>query len=255
MKQRVISGAFILLITISVIVAGSYLLKTACVLINLYGSYEIVKCARGKSDWPICIVSAITSLLVYLFFDKALLFIIVDFLVLFTFPIFDEERKIDDLSLIFLITVILGCTTYFMVFTREISMPLLAYVFIICYLTDACAYFVGSFFGKHKLNERVSPKKSIEGSIGGFIGGMLISLLWAYLFDFFGVDKLIIIVSSILLPIVNQIGDLAYSLIKRHYGIKDFSNLIPGHGGLLDRLDSLTFVICLLGSLLYFVGR
>lgn len=255
MKQRVISGVFIFLITVSIIVVGSYLLKAACILINLYGSYEIVKCARGKNDWPIFLACAITSLLIYFFFDKALLFIIIEFLVLFTFSIFDENRKIDDLSLIFLMSIILGCTTYFMVYTREISMPLLAYVFIICYLTDAIAYFVGSFFGKHKLNERVSPKKSIEGSIGGFVGGMIISLIWAYLFNFFNVDKTIIIVSSILLPIVNQIGDLAYSLIKRHYGIKDFSNLIPGHGGLLDRLDSLTFVICLLGSLLYFVGR
>lgn len=255
MKQRIISGALILLITIFVVALGSYLLKAACVLINLYGSYEIVKCARGKNDWPICIVSSISSLLIYLFFDKALLFIVVDFLILFTFSIFDKERKIDDLALIFLMTIVLGCTTYFMVFARNISMPLLAYVFIICYLTDVFAYFIGSFFGKHKLNERVSPNKSIEGSIGGFVGGMLVSLLWAYLFDFFGVDKFIIIICSILLPIVCQIGDLAYSLIKRHYGIKDFSNLIPGHGGLLDRLDSLTFVMCLLGSLLYFVGR
>ena len=107
-----------------------------------------------------------------------------------------------------------------------------------------CAYFVGCKFGKHKFS-KISPKKSIEGCIGGTVGSMILALLYA-----FALNKLVgleisyiyIAVVAFALSILSQIGDLSASSIKRTMGIKDFGNLIPGHGGMLDRIDSIIFI-------------
>lgn len=118
------------------------------------------------------------------------------------------------------------------------------YVFAIAWGTDIFAYIIGKWIGKHKFS-KISPNKSIEGCIGGIIGAVILSLLCTYILNtFFGMQFSYIytILISIVLSIVGQIGDFAASSIKRYVGIKDFSNLIPGHGGMLDRMDSLIFI-------------
>lgn len=254
MKQRILSGAIIALITALAVIIGGYFLQAICIFVGIYSAYEVVNCVKHKFDLFLYLVCALTTLGLYFFFDKALSIIIVEILVLFTISVFDEFRSLDDIAVIFLMSILIGLSIYFLNHIENISKWLLGYVIIISYITDVFALFVGMKFGKHKLNERVSPKKSIEGAIGGFVFGALISFIYAYLFDFFGFDMYVILISSLTLPIVSQIGDLAYSLIKRHYKIKDFSKLIPGHGGILDRLDSLTFCVCLLGAILMFIG-
>lgn len=121
---------------------------------------------------------------------------------------------------------------------------LIWYVFTCAWGTDVFAYIVGKAIGKHKISE-VSPNKSIEGCIGGIIGAVAISLLFTYAFNtLFAVNFSYLIITgvAICLSIVGQIGDFAASSIKRYVGIKDFSNLIPGHGGMLDRIDSVIFI-------------
>ena len=118
-------------------------------------------------------------------------------------------------------------------------------------LNDTFAYFVGIFFGRNKLNERISPKKTWEGFFGGAILTGIFLSAYAFIFAACGHPLLKglldlehwhhIIILSLLVPLVSTLGDLVFSSIKRHYQIKDFSNLIPGHGGILDRLDSLMF--------------
>ena len=131
------------------------------------------------------------------------------------------------------------------------SFFLLFYVALGACLNDAFAYFVGVFLGKHKMNERISPKKTWEGFFGGVILSSIFISGFALIFAFTGHPLLpgildvehmyhIFILSSII-PVFSTLGDLVFSSIKRHYQIKDFSNLIPGHGGILDRLDSLIF--------------
>ena len=110
--------------------------------------------------------------------------------------------------------------------------------------TDVFAYLIGKTFGKHKFTE-VSPKKSIEGCVAGIIGAIVFVLVYTYVLNTymnFNISYLYITVVAIFLSIIGQIGDLSASTIKRYAGIKDFSNLIPGHGGMLDRLDSVIFV-------------
>ncbi len=110
--------------------------------------------------------------------------------------------------------------------------------------TDVFAYMIGKKIGKHKFS-KISPKKTIEGSIGGLIGSVLMALCYTYIANTFWnmqISYIYIIGIMIILSLVGQIGDFAASSIKRYVNIKDFSNLIPGHGGMLDRIDSLIFL-------------
>ncbi len=110
--------------------------------------------------------------------------------------------------------------------------------------TDIFAFFTGILIGKHKFS-KVSPKKSIEGCIGGTIGAVLLMLIYTYVANtYWGMSYSYLFITGIgiILSLVGQIGDFAASSIKRYVDIKDFSNLIPGHGGILDRIDSLIFL-------------
>lgn len=121
---------------------------------------------------------------------------------------------------------------------------LIWYVFACAWGTDIFAYIIGRKFGKHKFSE-ISPNKTIEGCIGGILGAVLCSVLCTVIFNnFLGMkfSYLYIVIISVILSIISQIGDFAASSIKRYVGIKDFSDLIPGHGGMLDRIDSLIFI-------------
>jgi len=127
------------------------------------------------------------------------------------------------------------------------------WVFLVLFAVMACdslAYFVGSSFGKHKLYPSVSPKKSVEGGLGGLVGSCLGVWLAAVLFlPNFGAAQVIFV--GLLIGIVGQIGDLFESLLKRACGVKDSGGIFPGHGGILDRLDSLLFAF----PLAYYLAR
>lgn len=139
--------------------------------------------------------------------------------------------------------------TFFLIFIpllhgMENGKYLIWFILIAAWGTDTCAYFVGSKFGKHKFS-KISPKKSIEGCIGGTIGSVIIALIYTFAINkLAGLDISYIYIALIgaLLSILSQIGDLSASSIKRTVGIKDFGNLIPGHGGMLDRIDSIIFI-------------
>lgn len=121
---------------------------------------------------------------------------------------------------------------------------------VICaFLTDAGAYFAGVFLGKHRGITMVSPKKSLEGYIGGILSGAVFLLLYGVILHQFAhldVSLPIMALYGLLGSAITELGDLSFSLIKRQYGIKDYGNLLPGHGGMLDRFDSMTFAAPLL---------
>lgn len=118
------------------------------------------------------------------------------------------------------------------------------YVFLAAWGTDIFAYCIGKRFGKHKFSQ-ISPNKSIEGCIAGAIGAVILMTIYTWFCNqYLGMNFQYpyIIIIAIVLSLVGQLGDFAASSIKRYTGIKDFSNLIPGHGGMLDRIDSVIFI-------------
>jgi len=114
-------------------------------------------------------------------------------------------------------------------------------IFVSVWVCDTFAYFIGKSFGKHRLFERVSPKKSIEGAIAGLFGALLVFFLAKWL-GFLEISNVFAIVCGGIVGIVGQLGDLVESWFKRDAGIKDSSKILPGHGGMLDRFDSLMFI-------------
>lgn len=125
---------------------------------------------------------------------------------------------------------------------------LILFIAFCAWMTDVMAYFVGSFCGKHKLCPNISPKKTVEGAIGGVVGCTIATvILYAVFTNFIFETKennyFAVVLITIFLSIISMCGDLTASVIKRNFGIKDFGKLIPGHGGIMDRFDSLIFVV------------
>lgn len=128
--------------------------------------------------------------------------------------------------------------------------------FVLAFLSDTGAYFVGSKFGKHKLAPVISPKKSIEGVVGGVLGAIVGMVIYCLVLDLafgFTVNYLFALIYGVLGSLAAVFGDLSFSAIKRQVGIKDYGNLIPGHGGILDRFDSMTVVAPLTEALLLLI--
>ena len=132
-------------------------------------------------------------------------------------------------------------------------------IFMGAWMTDIFAYFTGVFFGKHKLIEDVSPKKTIEGSIGGVFFCAVSFVVFGIIIDAFferSANILVLAISGVVVSVISQVGDLIMSVIKRHYSVKDYGKLFPGHGGMLDRFDSVLAVsvgmaaICILTGVL-----
>ena len=154
-------------------------------------------------------------------------------------------------------------TIYSSSFKYGQSMFLLIYVILGVIFNDMGAYFIGLLFGKHKMNERISPKKTWEGFIGGVVFSIIASVTFAVvcaatgkeILPIFDISHLYyIIIISILIPLISDVGDFVFSAVKRTFGVKDFSNLLPGHGGVLDRIDSLIFAAALVSCLIIFIN-
>lgn len=250
MKTRVISGVVIGLITIVCVYYGSWLFQLVLAFIGLSAAYEAINIRKDKFNYPLFAIMILSVLFIWKFNTYSISVILFETILLLSISVFDEKESLLDVSYVLLMSVVVGFGIYYLDCVREISKWMLGYVLIISYLTDVFAFFTGIKFGKHKLNERISPKKTVEGAMGGWIFGCMFSIIWAAIFNFFSLKPSIIIIFSFCLPIISQIGDLVFSMIKRFFGVKDFSNLIPGHGGILDRFDSLLFSIIFLGALL-----
>ncbi|MBQ5671590.1 MAG: phosphatidate cytidylyltransferase, partial [Oscillospiraceae bacterium] len=132
---------------------------------------------------------------------------------------------------------------------------LLLMVFIVAFASDSFAYFAGMFLGKHKLAPRLSPKKTIEGSAGGFLGTIVCMLIYGIIMSAADhtVNYPVLAAYGYLGSLAGQLGDLAFSAIKRLHGVKDYSHIIPGHGGVLDRFDSMLFIAPLIELLMMWV--
>ena len=147
-------------------------------------------------------------------------------------------------------------------FTQNDGVFLILFAFFCAWITDGCALFAGKALGKHKLAPSISPNKTVEGAVGGVLGNLAFCFaLWAVFKYKIGIssyfNSIWVLLTALGLSVISMFGDLAASTIKRHHGVKDFGNLLPGHGGVMDRFDSSVFVfsalyavVCVMGAVL-----
>lgn len=241
MKQRIFTALAITAVVLPTFLYGGWPFRIVVFFFILTSLYEIY--AVKKQVWPIWLyIMMVGMIIMFASFNLITMYIafIILLMGLFLITITFDWFTPMDASYIFTMLMLLATALRSVFMTVSYGRIELVYILVVTFLTDSGAYFAGYFFGKNKLNERISPKKTIEGAIGGWIIGSLSGLIFAY----FLVNRLpfsFMVITSLLLPIVAQVGDLAFSSIKRHFKIKDFGMIFPAHGGVLDRIDSLLF--------------
>lgn len=257
---RLRSSVILMLITITTIVLGGNVLFGTVLAISLIGMMELYRTIKinksllGIIGYLACI--ALDFLILYQYEQYNMVLFIAFLLILlliyvFTFPKYSSEQ----VSIVFLGLFYVGVMLSYLYKVRVIEdgAYLVWLIFIGAWGSDTSAYCTGMLIGKHKILPKLSPKKSLEGCIGGVIGAALLGILYGTIIknQITGITNpqfafAIICGAS---SIISQIGDLAASAIKRNHDIKDYGKLIPGHGGILDRFDSIIFVAPIVYSL------
>ena len=249
MKQRTISAIILMFILIGCMAISSKLFGLLMLITAIIGFNEFfdIKYEKKKQLGIIKLLGIISLGILALnktFYNLEITTVILLPLILLTMPIiFYNNNKlysIDDSLYILGIVYFLGLSFGNIIFLRDTEILKCIFIFIIAFVTDTYAYIGGSLVGRNKLTT-ISPKKTVEGSLIGIFFGVLIG--GVYYYNMIGsITVLEVIVLCLILSIVSEFGDLLFSSIKRHFDKKDYSNLIPGHGGVLDRFDSVIYV-------------
>lgn len=274
MKARLLTAAVGIPLALVLLIASAYfpaVLYVTLFLLCMTGIYEALK-AFGANKTPILyapcfIYGAVVILSPFLGNTVSSMSVIATASLIYLFVMFaillrkHTELRLEKLCTAMILTIFVafpfmsvelifdnmiknadGTTSY------ENGIALVIYCLILSWVADGGAYFVGRAFGRHKLAPVISPKKTIEGAVGGFVIAMIISLASAYIYadvlDYAEGELNMVnmaIISAICI-LMSMFGDLSFSAIKRQYNVKDFGNLLPGHGGVLDRFDSVLFV-------------
>ncbi len=249
LKTRVLSALVALIILFAVALGPSYLLKGAVFIIALICIYEFFKTMKVSSV-VFMIIGFITSVpLIFFYNEMNVVYYTIFLTVLFSFVlvILDNDKKnTNDIFITLFGTIFISFCISHILKIREMQDGnlLIWLVFLGAWITDTFAYFIGVRFGSHKLSP-ISPKKSVEGSIGGMVGTLIVITAYGYIINsLYNVEysMFIYVAIAIISGVTAQIGDLAASLLKRSVNIKDFGDIMPGHGGAIDRIDSILFV-------------
>ncbi len=252
--KRLLSAVLLLALAgIALVVGGPFLLMI-CILVSLAGTYELLKVDNMHKTMPgyITYVSVIGFYLLLFWRGMnvaipGLIFAIM--LILATYVFTYPKHHVKSIALCIMAVMYVGVLTSFFYQTRclEYGNWFVWVILIAASGSDTFAYLTGICIGKHHFSE-LSPKKTIEGCIGGVVGAAVLGLIYSFFLPDFVTDMFRINVHLLFLiigavgSVVSQIGDLIASAIKRNYEIKDYSQLIPGHGGILDRFDSILYV-------------
>lgn len=249
MKKRIISAIIMSLIFIPLLLIGNLPFVIFVTILGIGAVYELLKL---KPNLPLIIkiLTYIETILLILmdklkFTNNISLVLIIMLLVNLSLLVFiDDKDKYNYKDAFYLLGLVLflGLSFRNFIYLRDDSLYILVYLLLITVVTDSFALFTGKLLGKHKLAPNISPNKTIEGSIGGSLFGTISASIF-YLLVINNKYLFLTIITTLLLTIIGQLGDLIKSSIKRYENIKDFSNLIPGHGGIIDRLDSIIFVM------------
>ena len=282
MKQRVITAVGIGIIVIPIMVFSKYIVYPIFLgLISAIAAWEMLRVfgfeKRYEISLPAYAVAGLLPVFAHDYFThcERISYLLIVGVVIFSFLLYlamvcvigkeivirrNEERPEDgkqkilgftDVSAVFMSVSYIAVSFTSMALTRYTlnGQYTFVLVFVAAWMCDSFAYFTGRFFGKHKLAPHLSPKKTVEGSIGGIVFAILGCVLYGLAIEkITGLNAryLVLAATGLILSVVSQIGDLWASLIKREYGVKDYSQMMPGHGGIMDRFDSIIAISTIL---------
>ena len=259
MKKRVLGAIIVLFVLILSLIMGSYafnLLMCLCAFLSFIELFNIRY--DNKKDIILMKIFGIISLLLILFNGKCYninnysIYIIPILLITVPILFYNDNKKYNINDAIYILGICYFLSISYGTLIRVSSLDTLkvVYIFIIAFITDTYAYIGGRLIGRHKLCE-ISPNKTIEGSIIGVVMGTIVGTV--YYLNVVGSELIFVLLMSLALSIMGEIGDLMFSSIKRYFNKKDYSNIIPGHGGVLDRFDSVIFIALLFILFLGFI--
>lgn len=264
MAKRLISAAIAIPLGILVLYIDNVYVLTALIsVLSALATYEIFVATKYLKNIPVTIVSlAFVAFVPFAFVlqpvREKIPYMCVGFLfTLFIIMIFMHEKvKFEQVALVAFISVCIPLAMGSLVFTRitfyEHGIFYIVFILVSAWIGDAGAYFIGTFFGKHKMAPTISPKKSWEGFFGGIVTSGIFGILMGYAYEWidylttgthnFAVNIWFMFVISLICSVLGVVGDFSASILKRQCMVKDFGHILPGHGGVLDRFDSVLFV-------------
>lgn len=247
---RLLSGIVMVILAIVLIICGGNVLLFSTLFISLIGMFELYRVLQIEKT-PLAICSYLITGLFYCnlgfgwitdpFILVMGLLILLMFVYVFAYPKYEAKDVMAAFFGMFYVGVMLSYV--YQIRTLENGLYLAFLIFICSWGCDTCAYCVGMLIGKHKMSPILSPKKSVEGAVGGVLGTVLLTVIYCLIFggqmemDLNGI--IILAVIAAVAGLISMVGDLCASAIKRNYDIKDYGKLIPGHGGIMDRFDSM----------------
>lgn len=252
MKQRVISAIIALAIVIPLLFLGGIYFNALAFALGILSLREIIN-ARKRIPKYMEYISYLLFTILYVnnfylidvtyYLDYKILVLVL--LVLLLPLVIYHDNKIYNIEDVFYLVgsiMFISIAYNVTVNLREENLLIIFYIMLVTIITDTFAFFGGCKYGKHKLVPSISPKKSIEGLVIGTVVGTAMASAFYILF-IGNANPYLVVAFTLLLSLIGQFGDLIFSSIKRNYEIKDFSNIMPGHGGILDRLDSIILVV------------
>ncbi|MGX7195397.1 phosphatidate cytidylyltransferase [Enterococcus olivae] len=257
MRQRVITAVVALALFLPVIYfdfggVSVALLGAAMAVVGVYELFRMKGLAMLSFEGVLSALGAVLLVLPegwFLFLpegtDRFMLFYLVVMLLLGISVISKNTYTIDEAAFPVIVSLYVGVGFQNFVSARVESLIILCFGLFVVWATDIGAYMFGRHYGQRKLWPDISPNKTIEGAAGGILSAVVVAFFYLLVFpgnDYFGHGTFVMLLLTIIFSVVGQFGDLVESAIKRHYGVKDSGNILPGHGGILDRFDSLLFV-------------
>jgi phosphatidate cytidylyltransferase len=259
LKTRIITAVIALLIFIPILWVGGIWIEIASAVLAFVGVSEIFIMKKMMILNPIAILSMFMGAALTLpntvfqghWLNKNAMFYAFVLILLVATVFSYQNFTIEDAGVVALTTFYVGQGFFYLTSAREKGLDYLFFALLLVWTTDIFAYLVGRKIGKHSLNSVISPNKTWEGSIGGTVAAVIVILIYN---SFFHIQKNIglLIIFTIVLSVIGQVGDLVESSMKRHYKVKDSGKILPGHGGILDRFDSFLFVFPCLHLLGFF---
>lgn len=260
-KTRLLSGIVLVIAALAFIITGGDVLLICTLILSYIGMFELYRIFQMEKEIP-GIIGYVAATIYYVnlkfeFMTDMMMFVLLLLIFLmfsyvFTYPKYRTEQLLAVFFGVFYVAVMLSYV--FKTRMLPVGSYIVWLIFLCSWGCDTCAYCVGVLIGKHKMAPKLSPKKSVEGAVGGVLGTVLLTVLYCVIFqDAMGIETAHIAVLAAISAVgalVSMVGDLTASAIKRNYDIKDYGKLIPGHGGILDRFDSVIFT----APMIYFLA-